>query len=57
MRAVAVDDDVGEGVTIELPDLAIGFSRNVSSASGVVQEGELTENIAGLDGLEDLKIS
>ena len=57
MRAVAVDDDVRESVTIELPNLAIGFSINVSSASGVVQEGELTENVAGLDGLENLNIS
>ena len=57
MRAVAIDDDVREGVTIELPNLAVGFGADVSSASGIVQEGELTENVAGLDGLENLKIS
>lgn len=54
MLLMGVDDDVGEGVAIQLPNLALGRGGNVSGTGGVVQQRELSENLSGGDGLENL---
>lgn len=54
MAAVAIDDDVGESVTIQLPGLAVGLGRDVGGTFGVVQQGQFSEDFAGHDALENL---